>query len=66
MFNYKDNINLNVNVNDISLSIYANSDYEISENMKLCLGKLVHWFILNNLKLNIEKIKISPYSTQLL
>ena len=41
--------------------IYANSDYEICENMKLYVGKLVHCFTLNNLKLNIEKTKIYPY-----
>ena len=49
IFNDNDNINLNVYADDISLSIYANSDYEIRENMKLYVGKLVHWFTLNNL-----------------
>ena len=29
--------------------------------MKLYVGKLVHWFTLNNIKLNIEKTKISIY-----
>ena len=29
--------------------------------MKLCVGKLVNWFTLNNLQLNIEKTKILPY-----
>ena len=32
----------NAYADDTSLSIYANSDYEISENMKLYVGKLVH------------------------
>ena len=45
IFNDNDNINLNVYVDDISLSIYANSE----ENMKLFVGKLVHLFTLNNL-----------------
>ena len=45
IFNDNDNINLNVYFDDISLSIYANSE----ENMKLYVGKLVHWFTLNNL-----------------
>ena len=45
IFNDNDNINLNVYVDDISLSIYANSE----ENMKLYVGKLVHLFTLNNL-----------------
>ena len=55
MFNDNDKINLNVYVDDTSLSIYANYDYEISENMKLYVGKLVHRFTINNLKLNIDK-----------
>ena len=29
--------------------------------MKLYVGKLVHWFTLENLKLNIEKTKILLY-----
>ena len=61
IYNDSDNINLNVYADDTSLSIYANSDYEISENMKLYVGKLFRWFTLNNLKLNIEKTKILPY-----
>ena len=61
IFNDNDNINLNLYADETSLSIYANSDYEISENMKLYVGKLVHWFTLNNIKLNIEKTKILPY-----
>ena len=44
-----------------SQSIYANSDYEIREHMKLYVGKFVHWFTINNLKLNIEKTIILPY-----
>ena len=44
-----------------SQSIYANYDYEIREHMKFYVGKSVHWFTINNLKLNIEKTIILPY-----
>ena len=58
---FNDN-NINLYADDTSLSIYANTDYEINEsNIKLFIGKLVHWFNINNLKLNIEKTKILPY-----
>ena len=29
--------------------------------MNVYLGKLFHWFIINNLTLNIEKTKLLPY-----
>ena len=38
IFNDNDNIHLNLYADDTSLSIYSNSDYEISENMKLFVG----------------------------
>ena len=38
----------------ISRSIYDNSDYSISDNMKYYVGILLYWFTINKLKLNIE------------
>ena len=29
--------------------------------MNLYVGKLINWFFINNIKLNIEKTKILPY-----
>ena len=61
IFNNDDNINLNIYADDTSLSIFANSNEELSSNMQLYLDRLCHWFNINKLKLNIEKTKILPY-----
>ena len=61
IFNNDDNINLNIYAYDTSLSIFANSNEELSSNMQLYLDRLCHWFNINKLKLNIEKTKILPY-----
>ena len=57
IFNNDDNINLNIYADDTSLSIFANSNEELSSNMQLYLDRLFHWFNINKLKLNIEKTK---------
>ena len=61
IFNNDDNINLNIYADDTSLSIFANSNEELSSNMQLYLDRLFHWFNINKLKFNIEKTKILPY-----
>ena len=51
----------NLYANDTSLSIFTNSNDELSSNLQLYLYRLSHWFNINKLKLNIEKTKILPY-----
>ena len=46
---------------DTSLSIFANSNDELTSNMQLYLDRLSDWFNINKLKLNFEKTKILPY-----
>ena len=55
------NINLNVYADDTSLTVYANSDVELTKLLQIYMDKLKYWFDINNLKLNIQKTKILPY-----
>ena len=45
IFNNDDNINLNIYADDTSLSIFANSNEELSSNMQLYLDRLCHGLI---------------------
>ena len=55
------NINLNLYADDTSLTVYANSDVELTKLLQIYMDKLKYWFDINNLKLNIQKTKILPY-----
>ena len=60
------NIHLNVYADDTSLTIYANSDVELTQLLQIYMDKLKYWFDINNLKLNIQKTKILPnFNTKL-
>ena len=54
------NINLNLYADDTSLTIYANNEL-LTKYLQLYIDKLVYWFNINKLKLNIEKTKILPF-----
>ena len=55
------NINLNLYADDTSLTVYANSDVELTKLLQIYMDKLKYWFDINNVKLNIQKTKILPY-----
>ena len=55
------NINLNLYSDDTSLTVYANSNVELTKLLQIYMDKLKYWFYINNLKLNIQKTKILPY-----
>ena len=61
VFKNVNNINLNVYADDTSLTVYANSDVELTKLLQIYMDKLKYWFDINNLKLNIQKTKILPY-----
>ena len=54
-------INLNLYADDTSLTVYANSDVELTKSHQIYMDKLKYWIDINNLKLNIQKNKIIPY-----
>ena len=51
------NINLNLYAYDTSLTIYAYNNELLTKYLQLYIDKLVYWFNINKLKLNIEKTK---------
>ena len=55
------NINLNLYADDTSLTIYADNNELLSKYLQLYIDKLVYWFNINKLKLNIEKTKMVPF-----
>ena len=55
------NINLNLYADDTSLTIYADNNELLTKYLQLYIDKLVYWFNINKLKLNIEKTKILPF-----
>ena len=55
------NINLNLDADDTSLTIYAENNELLTEYLQLYIDKLVYWFNINKLKLNIEKTKNLPF-----
>ena len=55
------NINLNLYADDTSLTVYANSDVELTTLLQIYMDKLKYWFDVNTFKLNIQKTKILPY-----
>ena len=61
VFKNVNNINLNLYADDTSLTVYANSDVELTKLLQIYMDKLKYWFDINNLKLNIQKTKILPY-----
>ena len=61
VFKNVNNINLNIYADDTSLTVYANSDVELTKLLQIYMDKLKYWFDINNLKLNIQKTKILPY-----
>ena len=61
VFKNVNNINLNVYADDTSLTVYANSDVELTKILQIYMDKLKYWFDINNLKLNIQTTKILPY-----
>ena len=55
------NINLNLYADDTSLTIYADNNELLTKYLQLYIDKLVYWFNINKLKLNIEKTKMLPF-----
>ena len=51
------NINLNLYADNTSLTIYADNNELLTKYLQLYIDKLVYWFNINKLKLNIEKTK---------
>ena len=49
------NINLNLYAGDTSLTIYADNNELLTKYLHLYIDKLVYWFNINKLKLNIKK-----------
>ena len=47
------NINLNFYADDTSLTIYADNNELLTKYLQLYIDKLVYWFNINKLKLNI-------------
>ena len=55
------NINLNLYADDTSLTIYADNNQLLTKYLQLYIDKLVYWFNINKLKLNIEKTNMLPF-----
>ena len=55
------NINLNLYADDTSLTIYADNNELLTKYLQFYIDKLVYWFNINKLKLNIEKTKMLPF-----
>ena len=55
------NINLNLYADDTSLTIYADNNELLTKYLQFYIYKLVYWFNINKLKLNIEKTKMLPF-----
>ena len=58
---YTVNINLNLYADDTSLTIYADNNELLTKYLQLYIDKLVYWFNINKLKLNIEKTKMLSF-----
>ena len=55
------NINLNLYADDTSLTIYADNNELLTKYPQFYIDKLVYWFNINKLKLNIEKKNVTFY-----
>ena len=55
------NINLNLYADDASLTVYADKNELLTKYLQFYIDKLVYWFNIIKLKLNIEKTKIVPF-----
>ena len=55
------NINLNLYVDVTSITIYADNNELLTKYLQFYIDKLVYWFNINKLKLNIEKTKMLPF-----
>ena len=51
------NINLNLYIDGTLLTIYADNNELLIKYLQFYIDKLVYWFNINKLKLNIEKTK---------
>ena len=49
------NINLNLYADDTSLTMYSDNNELLTKYLQFYIDKLVYWFNINKLKLNIEK-----------
>ena len=58
----KDSVNTNLNLyaDDTSLTIYADNNSLLTKYLQFYIDKLVYWFNIIELKLNIEKTKMLP------
>ena len=61
VFKNVNNMNLNLYCDDTQLTVYANSDVELTNLLQIYMDNLKYWFDINNLKLNIQKTKILSY-----
>ena len=48
-------------INDTPTTIYADNNELLTKYLQFYIDKLVYWFNINKLKLNIEKTKILPF-----
>ena len=51
VFKNVNNINLNLYADDTSLTVYANSDVELTTLIQIYMDTLKYWIDINNLKL---------------